>query len=158
MHPTTLIRIAALVALPAAAALWSLPVTAALYKWVDANGRTVYSDQPPASPNIQHEKLNPVAPVSNPNAVKELAQKDVEMKKRLAEKADAAAKSEKDRATKDRRTEECAQLAATIKQLAWSQVVLYRANEKGEQVAMDEAAREKEKARLEALQKENCSS
>ena len=141
----------------AAAALCALPASAALYKWVDANGRTVYSDQPPSSSTIQPEKLNPVAPASNPNAAKDLAQKEFEMKKRQSDRADAATKSDKDRVAKEKRTEECTQVANTIKQLSWSQVVMLRANEKGEQVPMDEAAREKEKVRLEAVYKEHCS-
>ena len=158
MRPTTAFRAVALLVLPAfAAALWSLPATAALYKWVDANGRVVYSDQPPTSPAVKHETLNTVAPASNAGAMKELAQKDVDLRKRQADKAEAATKSEKERIAKDRRAEECLQIAANIKQLQWSQIVLYRANEKGEQVPMDEAARDKEKARLEAMRKESCS-
>jgi Skp family chaperone for outer membrane proteins len=134
----------------------ALPAGAALYKWTDANGRVVYSDQPPTEASIKAERLNAAAPPANPNAAKELAQKDVELKKRQADRAEAAARTEKDRAARDRRAEECSQIASSIKQLAWGQVVIYRANEKGEQVPMDEAARQKERGRLEALQKEHC--
>jgi hypothetical protein len=35
-------------------------------------------------------------------------------------------------------------------------VTIYRANDKGDQVPLDDAARQKERARLEALQKEHC--
>lgn len=143
-------------ALLAAAALCAAPAAAALYKWVDANGRTVYSDQPPAATNIQAEKLNPVAPASNPNASKELAQKDFDLRKRQGERAEATTKSDKDRAARDKRTEECTQVAEAIKQYSWSQIVLMRNNDKGEPVAMDDAAREKEKARLERVYKEHC--
>ena len=34
----------------------STPVFAQLYKWVDENGKTQYSDQPPSSSNIQTEQ------------------------------------------------------------------------------------------------------
>ncbi len=40
-------RLPALAALFAAALAFALPALAATYKWVDANGRVVYSDQPP---------------------------------------------------------------------------------------------------------------
>jgi hypothetical protein len=143
--------------LAAAAAMCALPAGAALYKWIDANGRVVYSDQPPNAPNVKAEKLNAAVAPADPNALKEMAQKDADLRKRAAERAEAGTKSDKDRGAKERRAEDCARIADGLKQLTWSQVVIYRANEKGEQVPMDDAAREKEKARLEALQKEHCS-
>jgi len=142
----------------AALALCALPAAAAsLYKWVDANGRVVYSDQPPNAPNVKAEKLNAAAPPADPNAVKDLAQKDADLKKRAAERTEASAKSGKDSVQKQKQAEDCARTANAITQLGWSQVILYRANEKGEDVAMTEAEREKEKARLQAYQKEHCS-
>ena len=147
-------------ALPAVAgllaALLALPAAAALYKWTDANGRVVYSDQPPSSANVKPEVLRPAAATPNPNAMKDLAQKDAEFRKRQADKSEAAAKAEKERAAADQRSDECARVAASMQQLSWGKVVIYRANEKGEQVPMDEAARQKERARLEAWSKENC--
>ena len=149
-------RFASAVCVAVGAVLLAAPAAAALYKWVDANGRTVYSDQPPASTTIQAEKLNSVAPASNPNAAKELAQKDFEMKKKQAERADVASKSDKERAAKEKRAEDCTQIAGAIRQYSWGQVVIMRVNEKGEHVAMDDAEREKEKARLEGIYKERC--
>ncbi|HTI46774.1 MAG TPA: DUF4124 domain-containing protein [Casimicrobiaceae bacterium] len=149
--PTT-IRAAAL---GAALCLIALPAAAALYKWVDANGRTVYSDQPPNA-NVKVETVNGPPPPGNPNAAKELAQKDAELKKRQSDRAAVTAKAEKERAATEKRAEECTRVASALQQLSWGQVVIYRANEKGEQVPMDDAARAKERARLEAWQKENC--
>jgi len=144
-------------ALAACAVAAALPAAAALYKWTDANGRVVYSDQTPNAPNVKAEKLNAAAPPADPNAVKDLAQKDADLKKRAAERTEASAKSGKDSVQKQKQAEDCARTANAITQLGWSQVILYRANEKGEDVAMTEAEREKEKARLQAYQKEHCS-
>jgi hypothetical protein len=141
-------------AVAAAAALCALPAAATLYKWVDANGRVVYSDQPPTAPGVKAETLNAVAPPANPNAMKELAQKDAELRKRQADRVETAAKSDKDRVARDRRTEDCARLADGIKQLSWGQVVIYGTNQKGEQVPLDDAAREKQKQRMEQQMKE----
>jgi uncharacterized protein DUF4124 len=141
----------------AVTALCALPAAATLYKWVDANGRVVYSDQPPTTPGIKAETLNAAAPPSNPNALKELAQKDAELRKRQADRVETAAKSDKDRVAKDRRAEDCARLADGIKQLSWGQVVMYGTNEKGEHVPLDDAAREKQKQRMEQQMKELCS-
>ena len=143
-------------AIAACALAAAAPAAAALYKWTDANGRVVYSDQPPNAASVKAETLAPPAPAANPNAAKEMAQKDADMRKRSAERADAAAKAEKDRVAKEQRGEECTRIANTLKQLSWSQVTIYRANDKGDQVPMDDAARQKERARLEAIQKEHC--
>jgi hypothetical protein len=147
-------RTGILTAVLAAGALVALPASAALYKWTDANGRVVYSDQPPTAANVKAEVLNAPAPAANPNASKEMAQKDMELRKRQAERADAAAKSDKDRAMRAQRDQDCARIVNSVKQLSWGQVVIYRANEKGEQVPMDDAERAREKARLEGLMKE----
>jgi Skp family chaperone for outer membrane proteins len=139
----------------AALCLVAVPAAAALYKWVDANGRVVYSDQPPTG-NVKAETLNAPPPPANPNAAKELAQKDAEFKKRHAARAEVDAKADKDRAAKGKRSEECTQASSSLAQLSWGQVIMYRANEKGEQVPMDDAARQKERVRIEGWMKENC--
>ena len=148
-------RTTLLAATLAAGALLAWPAGAALYKWTDANGRVVYSDQPPTAPNVKAEVLHAPAPAANPNAAKEMAQKEMELKKRQADRADAAAKGDKDRAQRTQRDLDCARIANSVKQLSWGQVVIYRANDKGEQVPMDDAERAREKARLEAILKEN---
>ena len=148
-------RIAA-VALAALAVAAALPAAAALYKWTDANGRVVYSDQPPSAASVKAETLATPAPAANPNAAKELAQKEADMRKRTTERAEAAAKADKDRTAKEQRAEECTRISNTIKQLSSTQFTIYRANDKGEQVEMDEAAKQRERARLDALQKEHC--
>jgi len=68
-----------------ALALCAAPATAALYKWTDASGRVVYSDQPPPG-NVKVETLQGPPPVANPNAVKDLANKEMEFKQRQLEK------------------------------------------------------------------------
>lgn len=143
-------------ALAACALAAALPAAAALYKWTDANGRVVYSDQPPSAANVKAETLSAPPPAANPNAAKELAQKDAEMRKRSTERVEAAAQAEKERTVKEQRTEECTRIANSIKQLTSSQFRIYRANDKGEQEEMDAAAKQRERTRLEGLQKEHC--
>ena len=147
------IAAATLAALAVAAAV---PAAAALYKWTDANGRVVYSDQPPSAANVKAETLSAPPPAANPNAAKELAQKEADMRKRSTDRAEATAKAEKELTAKEQRAEECTRMASNIKQLSSSQFRIYRANEKGEQVEMDEAAKQRERARLEGLHKEHC--
>ena len=130
--------------------------SAALYKWVDANGRVVYSDQPPMG-NVKAELVGAAAPASNPDALKELANKDLELKKRQTDRQDDAKKSEKSRVDAQKLAGLCMQARAQAAGLRRADVAMYRLNEKGERVAMDEAMRKSEAERLEQLARErNC--
>ena len=128
--------------------------SAALYKWTDAQGRVVYSDQPPPG-NVKTEQLRPAPPPANPNAAKELAQRDAEFKKRQDDAAKADAKATKDRAASAEHAENCTQMRAELKQLTESQLAIYRYNEKGEREIMDDDARAKERAKLNAWIRDN---
>ena len=128
--------------------------SAALYKWTDANGRIVYSDQPPPA-NVKTEQLRAPPPPANPNAAKELAQREADFRKRQTEGAEAATKSDKERADTAKRAEGCAQAQGQLKQLAESQLAIYRYNEKGERVVMDDDARGRERAKLNAWIRDN---
>ena len=137
------------------AAALSLPVTAALYKWTDANGRVVYSDQPPPG-GVKSEVVGPAPPPANPNAVKEMASQDQEMRKRQMDRVDAEKKAEKDRSLATRRQDLCLIVRGKIKDLGASQVAVYKYNEKGERVYMDDAERRKEIEANQELEKKYC--
>lgn len=88
-----------LIALAAACALVPLAASAQLYKYVDKDGKTVYSDQPP--PNVDSKQLNvgtgttkdtpAAAPKTAVERDKDL-QKGRDEDKEKAKKADEAAK------------------------------------------------------------------
>lgn len=127
---------------------------AALYKWTDAQGRTVYSDQPPP-PSVKSVQLSAPPPPADPNAAKELAQKEADFRKRQADDAQALSKSDNARATDEQHSQNCAQARSNLRQLADSQMAIYRYNAKGEREAMDGAARAQETARLAAWMRDN---
>jgi len=126
----------------------------ALYKWTDAQGRVVYSDQPPQG-DVKTEQLRAAPPPANPNAAKELAQKQAEFQKRQGDAAKAVEKSGKERANATQLAENCAQAKGQLRQLGESQLVIYRYNDKGEREVMDDDARAKERARLNAWIRDN---
>lgn len=128
--------------------------SAALYKWTDAQGHVVYSDQPPNA-DVKTEQLRAAPPPANPNAAKELAQRDADFKKRKADAEAATAKAAKEQATSEQRKESCAQARGNLKQLTESQLALYRYNEKGEREIMDDDARARERAKLNAFIRDN---
>jgi|KBSMisStaDraftv2_1062788.scaffolds.fasta_scaffold13515_4 hypothetical protein len=130
-----------------ALALCAAPATAALYKWTDASGRVVYSDQPPPG-NVKVETLQGPPPVANPNAVKDLANKEMEFKQRQLEKIDAQKLADTERQTAKERAENCALVQANLRQLGEEGITLYRVGANGERVAMDEASRRAERDKL----------
>jgi len=148
----------ALAALGCVAALCvvALPVSAALYKWTDANGRVIYSDQPPNG-NFKVESLSAPPPPANPNAAKELATKEAELKQTRILRADEESKAARTKAENDKKREQCAKVRGQLTMMQGDQnVLLFRSNEKGQPVYMDDAARRKEREQLESWLRENC--
>jgi len=161
-YPSAWKALGAALLLAAAAALFltAPPAGAALYKWTDANGRVIYSDQPPNG-NFKVETINAPPPPANPNAAKELANKETELKQNKMLRAEEEAKAAKTRAELDKKREQCGTMLTQIASLQPDQnqqVLIFRANEKGEPVYMDDAARRKQRAQLEAWVRENCAS
>lgn len=136
-------------------ALILTPVHAALYKWTDANGRVVYSDQPPMG-NYKAELVQGASPPSNPNAVKEMAAKEAEMKKRQQEATESTKQTDAQRLEATKRAEQCIRMQNQARQLGAEQIALVRYNAKGEMVYIDDATRRKERAETEAWVKTNC--
>jgi len=131
------------------------PASAALYKWVDANGRVVYSDQPPTG-DIKVETISGPPPPSNPNAPQDLANKQLDIKKQQTEAAANAKKAQAQRADVERRVDACKEARAEVARMAADQVLLYTINEKGEQVFMNDADRKRRREAAELFVKGNC--
>ena len=127
---------------------------AVLYKWTDENGRVVYGDQPPAS--AKPDRVNPGIAPADPSAVRSMAAKDAEIKKRQQDRADAEAKSDKEQADAKRKGDMCAQARGRIRTLR-EDVNVYRYNEKGEKVFFEPAERQKAIADNEKMMRDlNC--
>ena len=138
------------------AALASAPTLAALYKWTDANGRVVYSDQAPTG-NVKYETINGPPPPANPNALRDLVAKDAEIKKAKQARSEEEAKSTKARVEANQLRENCERARGQMYTLGNSdQVVLYYTNAQGERVAMTDEARQRERQRLDAWIRDNC--
>jgi uncharacterized protein DUF4124 len=146
-------RISLAVAL-CALALVALPAAAALYKWTDENGRSVYGDTPPAG--VKAERVNAATPPADPNAVRDLATKDAQIKARQRTRAEEEAKTEKAQADAKAKGERCAQIRGNIQTMR-SSVAVYKFNEKGEKVFLEGPDREKSIADSQKLLRDlNC--
>ena len=132
-------------------ALCATPSLAALYKWVDENGRVNYGDTPPAG--VKAERLNATVAPADPNAVRDLATKDAEIRKRQQQRADDEAKEEKSRADINLMRRQCQQAIGRVKSLREDPNV-FRYNEKGERVYLDAAMREAEIAQNQKIMRD----
>lgn len=119
----------------------ALPAGAALYKWTDENGRIVYGDTPPAG--VKAERITAAAPPADPNAVRDMAQKDAQTKKWLQQREDENAKAQKAEADAKAKLERCAQIEGRLKGLK-GDAPIYHFDEKGERVYFEPAERAKE--------------
>jgi len=158
MPPSAALAALGMVALAAALATIPVPAAAALYKWTDANGRVIYSDQPPNG-NFKVEAINAPPPPANPNAVKELATKEAELTQKRVQRAAEEAKATKARAETAQKKEQCAKMRGQIAMLASDQnqqILIFRSNDKGQPVYMDDGSRRREREQLEVWVKENC--
>lgn len=136
-------------------ALAAVAAQAALYKWTDANGRVVYSDQPPP-PSVKSETIAAPPPPANPNAAKELANKEADDRARKVQRAEEEAKAAKATADAQRKREDCGRVRGQVAMLVSEPNMLYRSNDQGQPVYMDEAARLSRQQQLEAWLRENC--
>ena len=133
----------------------AMPAAATMYKWVDKSGRVVYSDQPPPA-DVKTEIVKPPPPPVNPNAAKELADKEQEIKLRDKKRAEEAQTAEKTRIDAERRRENCVQARGQLRVLQLANQNYYRYDEKGERVVLDAPARREAIELQQQIVRENC--
>ena len=114
----------------------------------------MYSDQPPSG-KFNAESIAPPPPPANPNAVKDLANKEAELIQRRQLRAEEESKAAKGRVDAERKRDQCGKTRGQLAALR-SEPNLYQTNGKGERVFMDDVARRKERDQLTAWLKENC--
>ncbi len=125
----------------------SSAASAQITKWVDANGKVHYSDQPPAT-NVATEKLNiksnpkPAGESNQPAAAKSYIEKDQEYRKRRVEQEESKVKQEKELAESLKKKENCISARNSLQSLQ-DGARSYSYTEKGERVVMDDSGREK---------------
>jgi CMP-N-acetylneuraminic acid synthetase len=115
---------------------------AQLYKYVDKDGKTVYSDQPPL--NTDSKQI--AAPSAPAAASKSFLERDKELEKTRTENREKAKKSEETAKRGQEDQERCMQ-ARTILQTYTDGGRIYKYNDKGERTFMEDneldAARDK---------------
>lgn len=131
--------------------LASASASAALIKWVDAEGKVHYSDQPPP-PNVKAEKLrlpsaaetpgsaSGVAAASAPAGPKTIAEREAELKKAQQAKKEATDKAAKDQARIDAEKAQCEAAQQNLRALQEG-MRLVEIDAKGERSYLDDNQR-----------------
>jgi hypothetical protein len=140
--------------LAAAAFALALPALATTYKWTDANGRVVYSDQPPTG-GVRYEIVGAPPPPDNPNAAREMANREAELRKVQKDRVEDAKKAEKARADAQKRADICAQARAAVRAYESDQP-LVTLNDKGERVYVEAPERARRLADQQRVAREAC--
>jgi hypothetical protein len=137
--------------------LLPLAATAQVYKWKDANGKTHYSDQPPAEAKTASKTLAPVgdAGAGAPVASRAAADKRLEAAKQAGEAKDKAAKAEQERAEEAQRQQACERSRMNLQGLQSGQI-RFRMSPSGEREALDGAVRDAELAEAQRAVDINC--
>ena len=129
--------------------------SADLYKYVDKNGKTVYSDSPPPDTDSKQIRVQ-TSPPSDAPASKTSVQKDKDADKGRKEAAKKADKDAKDAERQAKIQERCNYLKSDLATYEGG-VRLKRTNEKGEQEFMTDEQIEAAKAKTRAAMEEACS-
>ena len=124
--------------------LISPTLLAEIYSWRDGEGRMHYSDIPPLG-QVNASKIAPAA--TSPNDVerarRDLANKELEFRKRQQDAAEAAAKADKDKAGAAERLANCDKARSYLRALE-SGGRISRTDENGERVFLDDQGRQQE--------------
>ena len=130
---------------------------AEIYKWVDAQGHTQYSDHPQAVKDVKtvHVTVSKgVGQVATPGQ-KSLSDQEADFNKRRKEAASAADKETKDAAQEKEKAEYCTSLKAHLSTLnSGMAMITYDAN--GKATAMPAAGRAAQVADTQQKISENC--
>ena len=126
-----------------------------VYKWIDADGKVNYSDNPP--PGVKSEKLLPGAPPADVEGARRLAAQEAEMLREANAQAAAAKKAEEQAAREEQKQVVCSKAQAQLKALNDGSIQLYQINEMGQPGFVDEDARKQAIGDAERAIAANCS-
>jgi hypothetical protein len=116
-------------------------------RWVDAEGKVHYSDQPPPPTAKSQKNLDlknsPALPIAGPDSKsgeKSLAEKDLEYRKRKVQAEESAAKQAKDQEEAKSRKANCEQARNRLQAMQEGQRIS-KFDEKGERVFLEDKDR-----------------
>ncbi|GHU03492.1 hypothetical protein FACS1894158_02040 [Betaproteobacteria bacterium] len=140
-----------------AALCLALPLSAQIYQWKDASGKTTMSDKPPPgqvpAPKIPVQQQP--SPTQTASGQPSWAERDLEFRKRQKEAAENAEKAEKAAAAAAQKEESCQRARRQLQALETGELITVR-DDKGERRSMDDAQREQEKVKMRSFLEAQC--
>ncbi len=130
-------------------------LAAGLYKWVDENGKVVYSDTPPPASAKESKALAAPPPPADPGAAKSLEDRRQKLQKSRENEAEQAKKDAEEAARKAESQANCGQWRGELIAIDKG-VVGARINEQGERVLLDEKQLARRKADLQRWVADHC--
>ena len=143
------------------AMLLALAVPAAaqqLYKWVDKEGKTHYSDTPPPNQDSKAIGTNTGVSASSaaaPAPAKTAVARDKELEKGRQDSRDSAKKSDESAKLAAAKDEQCQRLRQAYQQLVDGGRI-HKYNDKGERVLLDDAELDREREKTRADMEDAC--
>lgn len=130
-------------------------LAAEVYTWRDKDGKVHYSDTPPSG-DIDPRRINASGtPASSADARKNLANQELEFRKRRGEQAEAQAKADAQQSQDVKRKANCEASREQLSALE-SGARMYRTNSKGEREYFDDTVRAQEAAKARQAVSEWC--
>ena len=130
-------------------------VSAQLYKYVDKDGKTVYSDQPPANVDSKQLRIQAGPPTASA-PVKSALDKDKELEKGRKAESEKAKKGEQAAKASQNAEERCAVARSNYQLYADSSGRFTKRNAAGERVYLEEKEVEAERQKARAEMDEAC--
>ncbi len=131
------------------------PAAAQLYKWVDKDGKTHYSDTPP--PNLDSKQITPASggAAAAPAPAKGAVARDKDLEKGRKDSRDAAKKGDEEAKLAAARDEQCTRARSNYQMFVDGGRV-HKYDAKGERVFLGDDEMEAEKAKARAQMDEAC--
>lgn len=131
---------------------------AGLYKWVDENGKVVYSDTPPPPSAKEFKKISGAPPPADPGAAKALGAVREKLQKGREAEAEQAKKDADEAARQAENQANCAQWRGELTALDRGTSLGARIDDQGNRVLLDEKQLTRRKADLQRWISDNCKS
>ena len=120
---------------------FTVTVHAAMYRWVDKEGKTHFSDQPPTDVESKSVNSKPASGTGSPAAVKSYQEKDQEFKKRRIEEQEAEKKQKVELSNTQAKQKNCSDAKSRLALLQAGGRIA-KTNEKGEREFLNDKDRE----------------
>jgi hypothetical protein len=131
----------------------ALPAAAQMYKWVDEKGVTHYTETPPPDRKSTKVEIRPSPPAARASDASESwKERDLEFRTRRVEKEEEKERAERNAAA---RKDRCRRSREALDDLQ-NRAAIYRLDDRGERVYLEDIERTREIEVWRARAKENC--